>query len=71
MTARRRRTDGGALVPSGHGAGAIEEGRSRVEGVRCSTGVWGPFIGSGGRRGRPGTAGAGGNWRLHGCHYRE
>jgi hypothetical protein len=43
MMARRRRTDGGALVPSGHGAGAIEEGRRRGEGVRCPTGVWGSF----------------------------
>jgi hypothetical protein len=43
ITARRRRTDGGASVPSGHGAGVIEEGRRRGEGVRCSTGVWGSF----------------------------
>jgi hypothetical protein len=42
MTTRRRRIDGRASVPSGHSAGAIEEGR-RGEGVRCSTGVWGSF----------------------------
>jgi hypothetical protein len=71
MMARRQHTDGGASVPSGHDAGAIEEGRRRGEGMRCSTRVWGSFIGSRGRRGRPGTAGGGGNWRLHGCHYRE
>jgi hypothetical protein len=43
LTARRRRTNSGASVPSGHGAGAIEEGRRRGEGVRCFTGVWGSF----------------------------
>jgi hypothetical protein len=55
MTARRRHTDGGALVSTGQGAGAIEEGRRRGEGVRCSTGVWGSFY----RVGR--EAGAAGN----------
>jgi hypothetical protein len=58
MMARRWRTDGGASVPSGHGAGAIEEGRRRGEGVRCSTRVWGSFYrvrreaGAAGNRGR-------------------
>jgi hypothetical protein len=58
LTARRRRTDSGASVPSGHGAGAIEEGRRRGEGVRCFTGVWGSFyrvmaeVGAAGNRGQ-------------------
>jgi hypothetical protein len=43
MTVRRRRTDGGASVLNGYGAGAIEEGRRKGEGVRCSTEVWGSF----------------------------
>jgi hypothetical protein len=71
MMVRRRRTDGGASVPNGYNAGTIEEGRRKSEGVRCSTEVWGPFIGPGGRRGWPETAGGGDNWRLHGYHYRE
>jgi hypothetical protein len=59
MMARRRRTDGGTLVPSGQDVGAIEESRRRGEGLRCSTGVWGSFY----RVGR--EAGAAGNrgWR--------
>jgi hypothetical protein len=47
MTVRRRRTDGGASVPNGYGAGAIEEGRRKGEGVRCSTEVWGYFYRAG------------------------
>jgi hypothetical protein len=47
MMVRRQRTDDGASVPSGHGAGLIEEGRRRGEGVRCCTGVWGSFYGFG------------------------
>jgi hypothetical protein len=42
-TVRRWHIGGGASTPSGHGAGTIEEGRRRGEGVRCSTGVWVPF----------------------------
>jgi hypothetical protein len=68
---RRRRTDGGASVPNGYGVGAIEEGWRKGEGVRCSTEVWGSFYRARREAGRPETAGGGGNWRLHGCHYRE
>jgi hypothetical protein len=41
--ARRRHTGDEASAPSSHGAGTIEEGRRRGEGVRCSTGVRVPF----------------------------
>jgi hypothetical protein len=50
---------GGALTPSGYGAGANEEGKRQGEGMRCSTGVCVPFYsvrreagaaGNGGRR---------------------
>jgi hypothetical protein len=47
------------------------EGVRGIEGCRIAPGWRWPFIGAGGRRGRPETAGGGGNWRLHGCHYRE
>jgi hypothetical protein len=47
MMVRRRRTDGGALVPNGYGVGAVEEGRRKGEGVRCSTEVWGSFYRAG------------------------
>jgi hypothetical protein len=61
-TTRRRRTSDDASAPSGHGAGMIEEGWRRGEGVRCSTGVRVPFY----RVGR--GAGAAGNgerrWQL-------
>jgi hypothetical protein len=43
MTVRRRRTDGGASDPNGYGAGEIEQGRRKGEGVRCSTELWGSF----------------------------
>jgi hypothetical protein len=54
MTVRRQRTDGGASDPNGYGPGAIEEGRRKGEGVRCSTEVWGSFYraGAAGNRGR-------------------
>jgi hypothetical protein len=39
MISWRWRTGGGASAPSGYSAGAIEEGRRRGEGVRCSTRV--------------------------------
>jgi hypothetical protein len=68
-SATRRRTGDEALAPSDHGAGTIEEGRRRGEVVRCSTGVRVPFYRVGKGAGRPGMAGGGGNWRLHGCHY--
>jgi hypothetical protein len=44
MTVRRRHTDGGALVPNGYGAGVIEEGRRKDEGVRCSIDMWGVLL---------------------------
>jgi hypothetical protein len=70
-TARRRRTDDEASAPSSHGAGMIEEGRRRGEGVRFSTGVRLPFYRVGRGAGRPGMVGGGGNWRLHGYHNRS
>jgi hypothetical protein len=66
---RWRRTGDEASAPSGHGAGTIEEGRRRGEGMRCSTGVRVPFYRVGRGAGRPGMAGGGGNWCLHGCRY--
>jgi hypothetical protein len=59
MTVWRRRTDDGASVPNGYGAGAIEEGRRKVEGVRCSTEVWGSFY----RVGREAGAARNRGWR--------
>jgi hypothetical protein len=53
-TMKRWHTGGGTSAPSDDGAGIREEGRRRGEGVRCSTGVWAPFIGPGGRRRWPG-----------------
>jgi hypothetical protein len=70
-TVRRRRTGNEVSAPSSHGAGTIEEGRRRGEGVWCSTGVRVPFYRVGRGAGRPGMASGGGNWRLHGCHYRS
>jgi hypothetical protein len=40
------------------------------EGCGIAPGWRWPFIGAGERRGWPETAGGGGNWRIHGCHYR-
>jgi hypothetical protein len=70
-TARRRRTGDEASAPSAHGVGTVDEGRRRGEGVRCSTGVRVPFYRVGRGAGRPGMAGGGGNWCLHGCRYRS
>jgi hypothetical protein len=39
MTVRRRRTDGGGSVPSGHSTGVIEKGRRRGEVLHRSVGV--------------------------------
>jgi hypothetical protein len=47
------------------------EGERGGEGCGIAPGWWWPFIGTGGRRGRPEIAGGGSNWCLHGCHYRE
>jgi hypothetical protein len=47
------------------------EGERGGEGCGIAPGWRWPFIGAGGWRGRPETAGGGGNWRLHGCHYPE
>jgi hypothetical protein len=69
VTTRRRRTGDKASFPSSHGAGTIEEGRRRGEVVRCSTGVRVPFYRVGRGAGRPGMAGGGGNWCLHGYRY--
>jgi hypothetical protein len=41
------------------------------EGCGIAPGWRWPFIGARGRRGRPETTGGGGNWRFHGCLYRE
>jgi hypothetical protein len=57
MTVRRRHTDGGDSVPNGYGAGAIEEGRRKGEGVRCSTEVWGSFYRAGREAGAAGNRG--------------
>jgi hypothetical protein len=70
-TARRQRTDNEGSAPSGHSVGTIMEGRRRGEGVRCSTRVRVPFFMVGRGAGRPGMAGGGDNWRLHGCRYRS
>jgi hypothetical protein len=70
-TARRRRTDDEASALGSHVAGMIEEGRRRGEVVRCSTGVRVPFYRVGRGAGRPGMAGGGGSWHLHGCRYRS
>jgi hypothetical protein len=59
MMVRRWCTGDGASAPSDHGAGTIEEGRSRGEGVRCSTGVWVPFYRVGREAGAAGNSG----WR--------
>jgi hypothetical protein len=59
-TARRRRTGDEVLAPGDHGAGTIEEGRRRGEGVRCSTGVRVPFYRV---RREAGVAGNGGRQR--------
>jgi hypothetical protein len=56
--------DGSVLLCEGEGERG-GEGCGIAPGWRC------PIIGAGGRRGRPKTAGGGGNWHLHGCHYRE
>jgi hypothetical protein len=57
MTVKRRRTDGGASVPNGYSASAIEEGRRKCEGVRCSTEVWGSFYRAGREAGAAGNRG--------------
>jgi hypothetical protein len=56
-TVRRWRTGGGALTPSGYGAGADEEGRRRGGGVRCSIGVWVLFYRVGKEAGAAGNGG--------------
>jgi hypothetical protein len=75
LGATERRGDEGEVVAAVGLDGSMlrceGEGERGGEGYGIAPGWRLPFIGPGGRRGRPETAGGGGNWCFRGCHYQE